>query len=117
MIRSTEPNEFGGTHETDTFRHHTGSDQDGRGRNRRKQRKKTAPKTPATSIHGAPGNTLGFDGRSANSQGGGKNGGGGIHNIAGGAPGQNGGAGTGGKGGPSGNMHGGLDATMGRFTK
>jgi len=79
--------------------------------------RKNAPVTPATSIHGAPGNTPGFGGSSANPQGGGKNGGTGIHNIAGGAPGQNGGAGTGGKGGPSGNMHGGLDATTGRFTK
>ena len=76
-----------------------------------------APVTPATSIHGAPGNTPGFGGSSANPKGGGKNGGNGIHNIAGGAPGQNGGAGTGGKGGPSGNMHGGLDATTGRFNK
>ena len=42
-----------------------------------------APVTPATTIHGAPGNTPGFGGSSANPQGGGVNGGNGIHNIAG----------------------------------
>ena len=49
----------------------------------------TAPNTPATDIHGAPGNTPGFGGNSANPNGVG-DGGGGIHNISGGAPGQNG---------------------------
>lgn len=74
-----------------------------------------APVTPATSIHGAPGNTPGFGGNSANPNGKGKTGGNGIHNIAGGAPGQNGSVTPGEKGGPSNDMHGGLDATTGRF--
>ena len=74
-----------------------------------------APITPATSIHGAPGNTPGFGDSSANPNGQGKNGGNGIHNIGGGAPGQNGSVDPGEKGGPSGDMHGGLDATTGRF--
>ena len=67
-----------------------------------------APVTPATEIHGAPGNTPGFGGNSANPDGAGEgvNGGGGIHNISGGAPGQ---AGTQGDGNPSGTLHGGLD--------
>jgi hypothetical protein len=77
--------------------------------------KKDAPNTPATDIHGAPGNTPGFGGSSANPNGRGKNGGNGIHNIAGGAPGQNGNVQPGEKGGPSNDMHGGLDATTGRF--
>lgn len=79
------------------------------------QSTKDAPDTPATDIHGAPGNTPGFGGNSANPNGKGKNGGGGIHNIGGGAPGQNGDVDPGEKGGPSGDMHGGLDATTGRF--
>ncbi len=74
-----------------------------------------APETPATDIHGAPGNTPGFGGNSANPNGNGVNGGNGIHNISGGAPGQNGSVDPGEKGGPSGDMHGGLDATTGRF--
>ena len=78
---------------------------------------KHAPVTPATDIHGAPGNTPGFGGSSANPNGGGKNGGGGIHNIGGGAPGQEGSVTPGEKGGPSGDMHGGLDATTGRFDR
>jgi len=78
---------------------------------------KTAPDTPATDIHGAPGNTPGFGGSSANpdGRGNGKNGGQGIHNISGGAPGQGGAVTPGEKGGPSNDMHGGLDATTGRF--
>ena len=76
-----------------------------------------APTTPATSIHGAPGNTPGFGGSSANPNGNGKNGGDGIHNIGGGAPGQNGEVNPGELGGPSGDMHGGLDATTGRGDK
>ena len=74
-----------------------------------------APVTPATDIHGAPGNTPGFGGNSANPNGNGVNGGNGIHNIAGGAPGQDGDVTPGEKGGPSNDMHGGLDATTGRF--
>ena len=74
-----------------------------------------APVTTATSIHGAPGNTPGSGGNSANPNGNGVNGGNGIHNIAGGAPGQNGEVNPGEKGGPSNDMHGGLDATTGRF--
>lgn len=75
----------------------------------------TAPNTPATDIHGAPGNTPGFGGSSANPNGQGVAGGNGIHNIAGGAPGQDGNVTPGEKGGPSNDMHGGLDATTGRF--
>jgi|GEM_PF-2976571 len=76
-----------------------------------------APVTPATAIHGAPGNTPGFGGRSANpaGTGTGKNGGAGIHNI-GAAPGQGGATqGGGSRGGPSNDMHGGLDETTGRW--
>ena len=40
--------------------------------------KKQAPETKATEIHGAPGNTPGFGGSSANPNGIGRNGGGGI---------------------------------------
>ncbi len=69
-----------------------------------------APVTKATAIHGAPGNTPGFGGSSANPVGGGVNGGGGIHNIAA-APGQ-GGANTADDR-PAGNMHGGLAANTG----
>ena len=76
-----------------------------------------APVTTATGIHGTPGNTPGFGGSSANPNGKGKNGGGGVHNIGGGAPGQNGEVNPGEKGGPSGDMHGGLDATTGRFDR
>jgi hypothetical protein len=78
---------------------------------------RTAPDTPATDIHGAPGNTPGFGGSSANpdGRGKGKNGGQGIHNISGGSPGQGGDVTPGEKGGPSNDMHGGLDATTGRF--
>lgn len=82
------------------------------------QSSRDAPDTPATVIHGAPGNTPGFGGRSANpaETGKGKNGGAGIHNISGGAPGQNGvKPGGGGRGGPSNDMHGGLDAYTGRW--
>ena len=77
--------------------------------------KNDAPVTPATSIHGAPGNTPGFGGSSANPNGNGKNNGDGIHNIGGGAPGQGGSVSAGEKGGPSNDMHGGLDDTTGRF--
>ena len=74
-----------------------------------------APETPATDIHGAPGNTPGFGGNSANPNGNGVNGGNGIHMIGNGAPGQNGDVTPGELGGPSNDMHGGLDATTGRF--
>ena len=69
-----------------------------------------APETPATAIHGAPANTPGFGGSSANPNGVGKNGGGGIHNIAA-APGQGGANEVDDR--PAGNMHGGLAATTG----
>jgi hypothetical protein len=72
-----------------------------------------APDTPATDIHGAPGNTPGFGGSSANPDGGGKNGGDGIHMIDH-APGQDGEVAPGELGGPSNDMHGGLDGTTGR---
>lgn len=74
-----------------------------------------APDTVGTDIHGTPGNTPGFGGSSANPKGGGVNGGDGIHGIGSGAPGQDGEVDPGEKGGPSGDMHGGMDATTGRF--
>ncbi|NKB54430.1 MAG: hypothetical protein GKR97_19860 [Rhizobiaceae bacterium] len=74
-----------------------------------------APITKATEIHHTPGNTPGFGGSSANPNGNGRNGGGGVHNIGGGAPGQGGSVSPGEKGGPSGDMHGGLDNATGRF--
>ena len=67
-----------------------------------------APVTPATTIHGAPGNTPGFGGNSANPQGNGVNGGNCIHAIAG-APGQGGTSGAGNKDPPGCDMHGGLN--------
>ena len=69
-----------------------------------------APETPATDIHGAPGNTPGFGGASANPEGEGVNGGDGIHNIDA-APGQGGVNEDGDR--PAGNMHGGLADTTG----
>ena len=77
--------------------------------------KKDAPVTKATSIHGTPDNTPGHGGSSANPRGKGKNGGQGVHNIGGGAPGQGGSASPGKRGGPSGDMHGGMDDATGRF--
>ena len=71
-----------------------------------------APDTPATDIHGAPGNTPGFGGSSANPDGGGVNGGDGIHDIDGGAPGQNGTAGDAEN--PSADMQGGIDGVGNR---
>jgi hypothetical protein len=73
--------------------------------------KKAAPETKATEIHGAPGNTPGFGGSSANPNGNGKNGGNGIHNIGGGAPGQGGVNEADDR--PAGNMHGGLAGATG----
>jgi hypothetical protein len=73
--------------------------------------KKAAPETKATEIHGAPGNTPGFGGSSANPNGKGKNGGNGIHNIGGGAPGQGGVNEADDR--PAGNMHGGLAGATG----
>ncbi|MDF2765544.1 MAG: hypothetical protein K0S81_2538 [Rhodospirillales bacterium] len=73
--------------------------------------KKSAPQTKATAIHGAPGNTPGFGGSSANPRGKGKNGGNGIHNIGGGAPGQGGVNEADDR--PAGNMHGGLAGATG----
>lgn len=49
-----------------------------------------APVTPATEIHGLPGNNPAYGGSSANPEGGGVNGGNGIHDINDGAPGQDG---------------------------
>lgn len=49
-----------------------------------------APVTPATAIHGLPGNNPGYGGNSANPAGNGVNGGNGIHDIADGAPGWDG---------------------------
>jgi hypothetical protein len=72
-----------------------------------------APVTPATAIHGAPGNTPGFGGSSASPNGNGKNGGNGIHNIAGGAPGKAGYNPYQDKKDPAVSMHGGLRATTG----
>ena len=76
--------------------------------------KKDAPDTPATDIHGAPGNTPGFGGNSANPNGNGVNGGDGIHNIDGGAPGQAGYNPAQDGQDPANSMHGGLNATTGR---
>jgi hypothetical protein len=73
--------------------------------------KRQAPETKATEIHGAPGNTPGFGGSSANPNGNGRNGGGGIHNIGGGAPGQGGTNEADDR--PAGNMHGGLAGATG----
>jgi len=73
--------------------------------------KREAPETKATDIHGAPGNTPGFGGSSANPNGGGVNGGNGIHNIGGGAPGQGGVNEEDDR--PAGNMHGGLAGATG----
>jgi hypothetical protein len=70
---------------------------------------KQAPVTPATDIHGAPGNTPGFGGSSANPNGEGNNGGNGIHMIANGAPGQGGEHPTDGGDPPGCDMHGGLN--------
>jgi hypothetical protein len=75
--------------------------------------KKDAPVNKATDIHGAPGNTPGHGGTSANPQGVG-DGGNGIHNIAGGAPGQAGTQDEANDDQPAEDMHGGLDdATYG----
>lgn len=68
----------------------------------------TAPVTPATEIHGTPGNTPGFGGSSANPTGGGKNGGDGIHMIADEAPGWDGQSASEGGEPPACNIHGGL---------
>lgn len=76
--------------------------------------KKSAPETPATSIHGAPGNTPGFGGNSANPNGNGVNGGDGIHDIGGGAPGQAGYNPAKDGRDPANSMHGGLNDTTGR---
>ena len=73
--------------------------------------KREAPVTKATEIHGAPGNTPGFGGSSANPNGTGVNGGNGIHNIGGGAPGQGGVNEADDR--PAGNMHGGLAGATG----
>lgn len=71
-----------------------------------------APVNKATDIHGAPGNTPGFGGSSANPDGAGVgvNGGQGIHNI-GAAPGQGGANEPNDR--PAGNMHGGLAGATG----
>ena len=61
--------------------------------------------------YGAPGNTPGFGGSSANPNGVGNNGGNGIHNIGGGAPGQGGVNEPDDR--PAGNMHGGLAGATG----
>ena len=70
-----------------------------------------APVNKATEIHGAPGNTPGFGGSSANPNGIGQNGGDGIHNIGGGAPGLGGVNEPDDR--PAGNMHGGLAGATG----
>jgi len=68
------------------------------------------PTTPATTIHGLPGNNPANGGSSASPEGQGVNDGNGIHNIAGGAPGQNGGVNGAADGDqPSETMHGGLN--------
>lgn len=66
-----------------------------------------APVTPATEIHGTPGNTPGFGGNSANPAGVGQ-GGNGIHMIANGSPGWNGTSAADGAEPPACVMHGGL---------
>jgi len=73
---------------------------------------KAAPVTKATAIHGAPGNTPGFGGESANVVGVGFDGGGGIHAIEN-APGLGGANEPDDR--PAGNMHGGLAANTGYF--
>jgi hypothetical protein len=70
-----------------------------------------APVNKATEIHGAPGNTPGFGGSSANPKGVGYNGGNGIHDVAGGAPGQGGVNEPDDR--PAGNIHGGLAGATG----
>jgi hypothetical protein len=70
-----------------------------------------APVNKATEIHGAPGNTPGFGGSSANPNGIGKNGGNGIHDVADGAPGQGGVNEPDDR--PAGNIHGGLAGATG----
>lgn len=72
------------------------------------QANRDAPVTKATAIHGAPGNTPGFGGSSANPEGGGVNGGNGIHAINAGSPGHNGQSAADGGEPPACNMHGGL---------
>lgn len=73
------------------------------------QSSRDAPETRATDFHGAPGNTPGFGGSSANPQGEGVNGGNGIHGIAN-NPGQSGNQpSSDDPGGPAQDMHGGLD--------
>jgi hypothetical protein len=75
----------------------------------------TAPVTPATAIHGLPGNNPAYGGSSAKPTGGGVNGGNGIHDIgdnpafAGYNPAAD-------DTDPAQSMHGGLDATTGRPT-
>lgn len=75
----------------------------------------TAPTTPATAIHGLPGNNPGYGGSSANPTGSGVNGGNGIHDIDDNPhfgnynPAQD-------SIDPANSMHGGLDATTGRPT-
>lgn len=73
----------------------------------------TAPVTPATAIHGLPGNNPGYGGSSANPAGTGVNGGNGIHDIADGAPGWDGTSAAGGEEPPSCTMHGGLNTVNG----
>ena len=67
-----------------------------------------APVTPATAMHGLPGNNPAHGGNSANPNGAGANGGNGMHNIAGGAPGQNGVSAAVGGEPPACTMHGGM---------
>jgi len=69
---------------------------------------KDAPVTPATEIHGLPGNNPGYGGSSANPTGGGVNGGDGIHDIADGAPGWDGTSAADGGEPPACTIHGGL---------
>ena len=73
--------------------------------------KRDAPVNKATEIHGAPGNTPGFGGSSANPNGVGYNGGNGIHDVADGAPGQGGVNEADDR--PAGNIHGGLAGATG----
>lgn len=65
--------------------------------------------TPATEIHGLPGNNPSTGGASANPAGQGQGGGNGIHNIQGGAPGWDGTSAASGGEPPACDMHGGLD--------
>lgn len=75
----------------------------------------TAPVTPATEIHGLPGNNPAHGGSSANPTGGGVNGGNGIHDINDGAPGFDGSSASTAGEPPACTIHGGMADNDGQY--